>query len=54
MKDYLKQFPDEKGYFGKWGGSYVSEELQAEMNRINDAYFTLFEIAKIHNLHNYH
>lgn len=49
MKDYLKQFPDEKGYFGKWGGSYVSEELQAEMNRINDAYFT---ISKSHDFIN--
>ncbi|MBQ2466084.1 MAG: pyridoxal-phosphate dependent enzyme, partial [Treponema sp.] len=49
MKDYLKQYPDEKGFFGKWGGSFVSEELQAEMNRIRDAYF---KISKSHDFIN--
>ena len=25
---YLKNYPDEKGYFGNFGGSYVSDELK--------------------------
>ena len=49
MKDYLKQFPDENGYFGKWGGSYISDELQREMDRVTDAYFT---ISKSHDFIN--
>ncbi len=39
--DYLKQFPDEKGYFGTYGGSFVSDELQTEMNKITDAYYSI-------------
>ena len=32
---YLKNYPDKNGYFGKYGGAYVSPELQAAMNEIN-------------------
>ena len=28
-KNSYKQFPNEKGYFGKFGGKYVSETLNA-------------------------
>ena len=38
---YLKNYPNEKGYFGKYGGSYIPENLQAAMNEITDAYFTI-------------
>ena len=24
---YLKQFPDDKGYFGKFGGAFVPDEI---------------------------
>ena len=39
--DYFKQFPDENGFFNKWGGSDVPEVLQKEMQKINDAYFSI-------------
>ena len=39
--EYLKQFPDEKGYFGEYGGSFVSDELQREMDNITDAYYSI-------------
>ena len=39
--EYLKQFPDEKGYFGEYGGSFVSDELQKEMDKITDAYYSI-------------
>lgn len=39
--EYLKQFPDEKGFFACYGGSFVSPELQREMDNITDAYYSI-------------
>ena len=44
--NYLKQYPDANGYFGKYGGSFVSDELQKAMNEITDAYFTICKSSK--------
>ena len=38
---YFKNYPDENGYFGRYGGVYVSEELKEAMREISDAYFTI-------------
>ena len=38
---YLKQFPDEKGFFGEYGGSFIPPELQKEMDKITDAYYSI-------------
>ena len=38
---YFKNYPDENGYFGRYGGVYVSEELGEAMREIRDAYFTI-------------
>lgn len=35
---YLKQFPDDKGYFGKFGGAFVPDEILKQMKEINEAY----------------
>ena len=35
---YLKDYPNEKGFFGKYGGSYIPPELQTAMIEINEAY----------------
>ena len=43
---YFKHYPDEKGYFGKFGGSFVSPELQKAMNEITEAYFTICKSSK--------
>ena len=43
---YLKNYPDKKGYFGKYGGSYIAPELQAAMNEITEAYFTICKSRK--------
>ncbi len=43
---YLKDYPDEKGYFGKYGGSYIPEELQRAMEEITEAYFTICKSSK--------
>ncbi len=41
FKTYLKNYPDAKGYFGQYGGSYLSAELQAAMDEITEAYHTI-------------
>ena len=46
FETYLRNYPDEKGYFGKYGGSYVSEELQKAMDEITEAYFTICQSRK--------
>ena len=38
---YYKNYPDKNGYFGKYGGVYISDELKEAMKEINDAYFTI-------------
>ena len=34
---YLKNYPDENGYFGKYGGSFVPPELQKAMDETTEA-----------------
>jgi len=46
MKDYFKQYPDVKGFFKEYGGSFIPEFLQEEMDKITEAYHT---ISKSHN-----
>lgn len=46
MADYLKTYPDSKGYFGEYGGSFIPPELQEEMDRITDAYFSISKSHK--------
>ena len=44
--NYFKKYPDEKGYFGKYGGAYVSDELRIAMDEITEAYFTICKSSK--------
>ena len=43
---YFKNYPNAEGYFGKYGGAYVSPELQKAMDEITEAYFTICKSAK--------
>jgi len=43
---YLKNYPNEDGYFGKYGGSYISDDLKAAMAEITEAYFTICKSRK--------
>ncbi len=43
---YFKNYPDKDGYFGKYGGCYISDELKAAMAEITDAYFTICKSRK--------
>ena len=46
---YFKDYPDENGYFGKYGGVYISEDLKNAMEEITDAYFTICKSRKFIN-----
>ena len=46
FETYFKHYPDEKGYFGAYGGSYLSPELQKAMDEITEAYFTICKSRK--------
>ncbi len=46
MNNYLKKWPDTKGFFGEYGGSFIPPELQKEMDSITDAYYS---ISKSHD-----
>ncbi len=43
---YFKNYPDENGYFGKYGGVYVSDELKVAMRDITEAYQTICKSSK--------
>ncbi len=46
---YFKNYPDEKGYFGKYGGAYIADELKQAMAEITEAYFTICKSRKFIN-----
>ena len=41
FETYFRNYPDENGYFGPYGGAYISDELKAAMQEISTAYFTI-------------
>ena len=43
---YFKNYPDADGYFGKYGGGFVNEELTKAMQEITEAYFTICKSRK--------
>ncbi len=38
---YFKHYPDDNGFFGKYGGAYVPDALKKAMDEITEAYFTI-------------
>lgn len=43
---YFKDYPTEDGYFGKYGGVYITEDLKKAMEEITEAYFTICKSRK--------
>ena len=41
FETYFRNYPDEGGYFGRYGGCYIAPELQKAMEEITQAYFTI-------------
>ena len=46
---YFKNYPDENGYFGKYGGCYIEPKLKAAMEEITQAYFSICQSRKFIN-----
>ena len=49
FETYWKEYPDEKGYFGKYGGAYLPEKLVPAMKDIADAYAHICQSAQFIN-----
>lgn len=49
FETYLKNYPDKNGYFGKYGGAYIQDELVEPFREVNDAYQTICKSAKFIN-----
>jgi len=43
---YFKNYPNAEGYYGRYGGVFVSDELKEAMREITDAYFTICKSSK--------
>ncbi|MDC7127276.1 MAG: tryptophan synthase subunit beta [Spirochaetales bacterium] len=41
MENYFKSTPDNEGNYGEYGGSFIPPELQTEMDKITDAYYSI-------------
>lgn len=46
---YKKKFPDEKGYFGSYGGSFVDKNLENAFKEIYKGYLTICKSARFIN-----
>ena len=46
FETYFKNYPDENGYFGKYGGSYIEPDLKKAMDEISEAYHTICKYRK--------
>ena len=43
---YFRNYPDKDGFFGKYGGCYISDDLKRAMAEITEAYFTICKSSK--------
>ena len=43
---YLKDYPNKDGFFGKYGGVYIPDELKNAMAEIEEAYYTICKSSK--------
>ena len=43
---YFSHYPDKDGYFGKYGGVYIDENLKEAMAEITKAYFSICQSRK--------
>ncbi|MCQ2477783.1 MAG: tryptophan synthase subunit beta [Clostridia bacterium] len=46
FNNYFKEYPDINGYFGKYGGAFVNDELKNAMDEITKAYFKICKSRK--------
>jgi len=48
-RTYLRYHPDENGYFGEYGGAFLTDELKEAMKEITEAYHTIAQSAQFVN-----
>ena len=46
---YFKDYPNEQGYFGRYGGCYIEPKLKDAMEEITQAYFSICQSRKFIN-----
>ena len=46
---YLKDYPDQRGYFGEYGGAFLPPELEPAFREIDEAYKTICHSAQFIN-----
>lgn len=44
--NYFKKYPDPEGFYGQYGGAFLPPQLESEMKKITEAYYS---ISKSHN-----
>ena len=44
--NYLNTYPDAHGFFGRYGGCYISDDLKKAMEEITDAYYTICKSSR--------
>lgn len=49
FRTYFKNYPSEDGYFGPYGGAYLTDDLKAAMDEITKAYQTICHSAQFIN-----
>ncbi|MFT6250002.1 MAG: tryptophan synthase beta chain [Cognaticolwellia sp.] len=45
-ENYFKKYPDKGGFFNEFGGAFIPPNLEDEMKKINDAYFSISKSHK--------
>ena len=48
-QNYLKEYPNKEGYFGEYGGRYLTPELNKAMDEVETAYRTICHSAQFIN-----
>jgi tryptophan synthase beta chain len=46
FRTYMKKYPDDDGFFGRFGGAYVPKGLEKALKEIYDGYLTICKSAK--------
>lgn len=49
FETYLKNYPDNKGFFGEFGGAFIPPQLQDAFAEIDEAYHTICKSSKFIN-----
>ena len=49
FETYLKNYPSEDGYFGRFGGAYIPDELKPAFEEITNAYQTICHSSQFIN-----